>query len=836
MNSLTRLRVAYMKWSGKDWFSTTAAVLAVLTVCLISGSARADWSYHYSDSFSSTKAEDDSYSHSIIWPQGAFPPSQEAYLYYLDSGGLGFGDYNDEPAWLGYYFPIGSQDSPGAVYGEITIEAQFPQSSGYLFCSVTADDYTNTQELDSGTNTISIDSVWGRAYVVLFGSEVVIDSIQVNLGSPSANIRVPGDYATIQAAIDAASSGDIVEVSSGTYRGSGNRDLDFKGKSITVRSEDGPGSTTIDCGGQGHRGFYFHRGEGASSVLRGFTIVNGSVTGNTLPPDGASWNPSAAHPVGGGIFCESSSPSIIDCRIRRCSAELGGAIGAVNGDPEIIDCTIEDCGNGGFGAGIGLIRGSSATIIDSTIRNNSASSDSLGAGIYCAQSTALLANCNISGNSAQGSVKGGGIHIGGSSARMVLEQCIIAHNTAEAGAGIYANSPDYLRMINCTVANNSLSGGQAGGGIHAVGGSISIRNCIVWDNDGAAISFVSSASGGVAYSDIEGGFSGPGNINAAPMFASAGSGDYHLQSRNGRYNSSGNWVVDYNHSPCIDAGDPQDPVGSESFPNSKRINMGAYGGTHEASKSIGPVIFHVDRSRGSDSNAGMSRSDAFATIQGAVDEAIDGDIIMVWPGVYREEVVFNRKRITVQSADDAATVMAANGYAFSFYGAESSRSVLRNFVIINCGEAAVFCEGGSPELINLTMADNQFGVTAYGGANPTITNCILWNNALGDVFSDAFQLRAYYSCLQQLKAGDEDRGNISADPLFAEPGNGDYHLKSRFGRYSPSTGGWVEDEVNSPCLDRGDPGMHRGREPNGGRVNMGAYGGTPFASKSGPSW
>jgi len=827
-----------MKRPNRDLFSTTALFLVALAVCLLCGPATADWSYSYSDSFSSKKAENDSYSHSIIWPQGAFPPSQEAYLYYLDSGGLGFGDYNDDPAYLGYYFPIGSQESPGAVYGQIFVEAQFSQSSGYLFCAVTADDYTDTQELNSGNNTIPIDSVWGRAYVVLYGSEVVIDRIEVNLNSSSANIRVPHDYSTIQAAIDAASSGDIVEVASGTYRGSGNRDLDFKGKSITVRSEDGPASTTIDCGGEGHRGFYFHSREGTSSVLRGFTISGGSMTGGSIPFDATSWNPNSSYPIGGGIYCESSSPSIIDCRIRRCSAQLGGAIGVVSSNPEIIDCTIEDCdvaGNDGFGAGIGLIRSSRATVIDCTIRDNSASLNSLGGGFFCSQSTALLTNCKITGNIAQGSSKGGGIYVGGSSSRMVLEQSIIAHNTAETGAGIYSSAPEYLRMINCTVANNSLSGGWAGGGIHGIGGIISIRNCIVWHNDGDAISLQNSSSGGVTYSDIEGGFSGPGNINKDPRFASASSGDYHLQSVYGRYSSSGSWTVDYDHSPCIDTGDPQDPVGSEPFPNSKRINMGAYGGTHEASKSIGPVIFHVDRSRGSDYNSGMSRSDAFSTIQTAVDEAIDGDIIMVWPGVYREQVVFNRKRITVQSADDAATVTASNSYAFSFYGAESSRSVLRNFVIINCGEAAIFCEAGSPELINLTMADNQFGVTAYGGANPTITNCIFWNNEFGDIFSDAFQVRAYYSCLQELNSGDADRGNISTDPFFGDPGS-DYHLKSRFGRYSPNSGDWVEDEVNSPCIDAGDPGMHRGREPNAGRINMGAYGGTPYASKSGPSW
>lgn len=80
-------------------------------------------------------------------------------------------------------------------------------------------------------------------------------------------------------------------------------------------------------------------------------------------------------------------------------------------------------------------------------------------------------------------------------------------------------------------------------------------------------------------------------------------------------------------------------------------------------------------------------------------------------------------------------------------------------------------------------------------------------------------------------------GNISKDPLFADPVNGDYHLQSEYGRYSPTLGDWVTtDSLTSPCIDSGDPLMRRGREPHGGGVNMGAYGGTPYASKSGPPW
>jgi hypothetical protein len=821
-----------MRLARTGWNWITAAIVVSVAVCLIPGPVHA-WTYEYRDNFNSTKAEQDSTLHSIFWPQGAFPPT-ESYLYHSDTGQqseLGFGDFNGEAAVLGYRFPVGSAKSPTAVSGYLNIDVRFQDTvdlvSGSLDYSLSEDGVTwsSSRQLGSGNHSIPIDSVSGAFYIRFRGTEALIDNLEVSLSSSPATIKVPRDFGTIQAAINSASNGDIIEVSPNTYRGDGNWDIDFKGKAITVRSSSGPGSTTVDCSGSdGRRGFYFHQGESRNSVLRGFTIRGASLTGSDVPSDNSSWN--SSHSIGGGILCENSGPSIIDCVIERCAAELGGGIGVVSGSPLIISCTVERCeagglGNlpsGGFGAGIGLVNRSNARIVGSVIESNTTFNKSLGAGIYCSNSNISLSGCDISYNDAQQNVKGGGLYCGGSSTRATLERCIISNNTAQTGGGIYSDSSADLDITNCTISDNTNSG------IHADSGYIAIRNSIIWYNGGSAVSGGGSSS--IQYSNIEGYYSGQGNIDRDPKFVSRGS-DYHL--RSGFSLSQTNWS---NHSPCIDAGDPhasEDLVGSEPYPNGKRINMGAYGGTTDAGKSTGPLIIHVDKS-------GQYKSQAFRTIQEAVRWADHGDTVMVWPGTYREAVFVDGKAITIQSADDAAVVEAPsnNPMAFTFQFAESLRCVLRNFVIRNCPEMAIVCYGGSPELTNLTIVDNQFGIAAYEGSVPSISNCILWNNEFGDLE----QCRARYSCLGELQPGDSNRGNISKEPFFADMINGNYHLQSEYGRYLPKNGTWATDSQTSPCIDGGDPGMRIGREekPHAGRVNMGAYGGTPFASKSGPSW
>ena len=239
---------------------------------------------------------------------------------------------------------------------------------------------------------------------------------------------------------------------------------------------------------------------------------------------------------------------------------------------------------------------------------------------------------------------------------------------------------------------------------------------------------------------------------------------------------------------------------------------------------------YVDAVHGNDDNEGITPGTAFATIKKGIDTASDGDVIRVFPGLYQEKVDFRGKAIVVQGVTvgtaGVPVLQNPNDFAVSFYSGEGPDSILRNFIIKN-NFMAVFIAGSSPTISNLTIVDNLYGIEASDGSEPDISNIIFWNNT----YSDLFGCRTRFSRVDNVSAG---QGNIDGDPLFVDPENGDYHLRSNRGRYWPEHDIWVLDRVTSPCIDGGDPNAEplNEPEPNGGRINMGAYGGTAQASLS----
>jgi len=239
-------------------------------------------------------------------------------------------------------------------------------------------------------------------------------------------------------------------------------------------------------------------------------------------------------------------------------------------------------------------------------------------------------------------------------------------------------------------------------------------------------------------------------------------------------------------------------------------------------------IIYVDAVNGNDNNNGSTRQTAFATIRKGIDAAADGKVVLVFPGLYLEEINFLGKTITVQgvaiSPAGVPVLWNPGDFAVSFYYGEGPGSVLKNFIITD-SFMGIFIADSSPTLSNLTIVGNKYGIEAYAHSEPDISNTILWDNTDGDLFG----CRAWYSCVER---GGE--GNITDDPLFVDPDNGDYHIRSERGRYWPEHDIWVLDKVTSPCVDAGDPDTDILDEPmpNGSKINIGAYGGTTEASLS----
>ncbi len=174
----------------------------------------------------------------------------------------------------------------------------------------------------------------------------------------------------------------------------------------------------------------------------------------------------------------------------------------------------------------------------------------------------------------------------------------------------------------------------------------------------------------------------------------------------------------------------------------------------------------------------------------------------------------------------------------------------------SCG-GGVCCYQSSPALTNNTLSGNSAakggGVYCISSSSPVINNTtIAFNTKGGGLYVDVTQFPAYpsspvitYCDLYGNTGGNYvnwpkqtgHSGNISQDPLFANAAGGDFHEKSKGGRWDPTTKTWVVDTVHSPCIDAGDPTSAFDKEPkpNGGRINMGDYGDTRQASKAAPA-
>ncbi len=299
---------------------------------------------------------------------------------------------------------------------------------------------------------------------------------------------------------------------------------------------------------------------------------------------------------------------------------------------------------------------------------------------------------------------------------------------------------------------------------------------------------------------------------------------------------------------------------------------------------------------GNDPNADGSIEHPIGRIQDAIDVAQNGATVVVYPGVYRENIDLRGKKIYLMAIDPIAPhggpcaiiEGVGGGPVVTLLPGAGSNCGLSGFVITKgrgSPAGAIYCDESSPTLtnclivgnrcsdsngavalfrdsravlVNCTFADNWGGTDGAGilldDSDIAMIDSILWENRPTEIRSGGVSDPSIrYCCVRGWWA---DLGNIHKDPLFARRGHwadpddsavalaydddravwvdGDYHLKSQAGRWDASTGEWVRDEVTSPAIDAGYSESEVGYEPapNGGTVNMGAYGGTTEAGMS----
>ncbi|MHC4333315.1 MAG: right-handed parallel beta-helix repeat-containing protein [Planctomycetota bacterium] len=417
-----------------------------------------------------------------------------------------------------------------------------------------------------------------KAIISSLGLFVILGLMNSGLGA--AELLVPSQYSTVQAAIDAAVAGDTVVVAEGTYL----ENIVFGDKNLTLTSTDPNdpnvvGDTVIDANGSGTV-VVFPETEDANYtfVLTGFTITGGDNT------------------RGGGAHCHNGNITISNCIIVSNRAMNGAGVYSDVADLTCIDCTFkQNDAQSGNGGGI-YIAQAELMVIGCTFIQNSAALE--GGGVTSEDDKVTLMNCTFRQNTA---TWGGGMH--NSHYGATVSNCTFSSNSAANGAGIcikeLREGDQTQRITNCSFSDNSAD--DYGGAVSVrFDGNLILVNCILWGNtafEGPQISFELAGTLSAGYCCVQGehwDVHAPsatvnwpaGNIGTDPCFADAGSGDCHLSSTAGRWDPNQEaWVVDGQSSPCIDAGNPGCPLPDEPSPNGNRINMGAYGGTDEASKS-----------------------------------------------------------------------------------------------------------------------------------------------------------------------------------------------------------------------------------------------------------
>jgi hypothetical protein len=275
-------------------------------------------------------------------------------------------------------------------------------------------------------------------------------------GSNAVCAAPDGPKRTIQTAISAAAGGDTVLVADGSYTGPGNRDLDFGGRQIILRSQNGAATCIIDVAASAadpHRALHFHNGETGAAVVEGLTIRSGYAG------------------RGGAVLCEGgSSPLIRACTFEGNTGAAfalfedgGGAVYILDSSPEFVNCEFLSNSTPGRGGGAYVQgAGSSVTLTDCRFVQNAAGVGQVGTG-------------------------GGGAFFANAGAIVEFRNCEVRDSTAAAaGGGVFVNDGVTATFIGCLFEQNQTPSDFVAGGLQVrLNSHADIMDCVFRANRSA---------------------------------------------------------------------------------------------------------------------------------------------------------------------------------------------------------------------------------------------------------------------------------------------------------------------------------------------------------------